>query len=259
MNAGAALILQSVSRSFGGVVAVRDVSLEVKRGELLGVIGPNSSGKTTLLNIVCGFVKPDTGKVILEGKNVTAAPPHVRAGMGVGRLFQDVRVFGRLTVMENMLLAANDRAEEGVLTALVGRGRLKRTRSEALERARHWLEFVGLEAREDAPALSLSYGQRKLLAIAMLLVRDSKVLLLDEPIAGLDMRMRDSLLNLALKLKGLGKAVVVIEHSLDFVFDVSDRVILFKDGGKFHEGSADEVRLATPVLRGAYLISHAGD
>lgn len=252
------LTLESVSKSFGGLAAVKDVSLSVNQAELLGVIGPNGSGKTTLFNIISGFVKPDAGSVILEGADVTRSAPYARAEMGIGRLFQDARVFSGLTVLENMLLAQQDKHEESLLTAFLRWSWLSKRRAEELAKARYWLEFVRLTMKEDSPAFSLSYGQGKLLAIAMLLVRDSKILLLDEPISGLDLKMRESVLSLVKRLKTLGKAVVVIEHSLDFVFDVSDRIIIFKDGGKFYEGLPEETRHATPLLREVYLnSSHA--
>jgi branched-chain amino acid transport system ATP-binding protein len=252
------LTLESISKSFGGVAAVKDVSLGVNQGELLGVIGPNGSGKTTIFNIISGFVKPDGGKVFLGASDVTSFASYKRAEIGIGRLFQDARVFNGLTVLENMLLAQQDKHEESLLTALLKSSWLSKRRTEELAKARYWLEFVGLTMKENSPALSLSYGQGKLLALAMLLVRDSKVLLLDEPISGLDVRMRQSILSLVKRLKTLGKAIVIIEHSLDFVFDVSDRIIIFKDGGKFHEGLPEETRHATPLLREVYLnSSHA--
>ena len=252
------LTLESVSKSFGGVAAVKDVSLWVNEAELLGVIGPNGSGKTTLFNIISGFVKPDRGNVWLGGTDVTNFAAYRRAEIGIGRLFQDARVFNGLTVLENMLLAQQDKHEESLVAALLKWSWLSKRRKEELAKARYWLEFVGLTMKEDSPALSLSYGQGKLLALAMLLVRDSKVLLLDEPISGLDVKMRQSILSLVQRLKRLGKAIVIIEHSLDFVFDVSDRIVIFKDGGKFHEGLPEETRHATPLLKEVYLNpSHA--
>jgi ABC-type branched-subunit amino acid transport system ATPase component len=181
---GELLELKAITKSFGGVKALKDISFSVNNTEILGLIGPNGSGKTTLFNIISGFLKPDKGRIFYQKKDITGLPPHKRAQLGIGRLFQDIRIFDKLTVIDNLLLSNGDNSE-GVLRAFVKTPIFNRKyKSKEVQTARHLLGFVGLNGKENALAQNLSYGQEKLLAIAMLLARDSRLILLDEPIAG---------------------------------------------------------------------------
>ncbi|HSK71151.1 MAG TPA: ABC transporter ATP-binding protein [Pyrinomonadaceae bacterium] len=256
MNKKNAFSLQSITKSFGGLIAVKDVSFAVNEKEVVGIIGPNGSGKTTLLDIVSGFLKPDAGRIFYDEADITRLAPHQRAGLGIGRLFQDIRVFNKLTVLENMLLAQRENQEEGILTAVFASPWIKRKTGEAVYNTRYWLDFVGLEVKENSAAENLSYGQEKLLALAMILARNSQLLLLDEPVAGLDLRMKEKILGLIKKLRDSGKTIIVIEHALDFIFDASDRIVLLNGGRKVYEGAASKFHSEINIKE-AYAASYA--
>jgi len=231
------LKIDSIEKSFGGLKAVRDFSLFVNKGEILGMIGPNGSGKTTIFNIISGFLKPDKGKIYLNEIDITKLSPHIRADLGIGRLFQDVRVFKKLTVIENVLLAHKNHNIENLLAPFFKTKKIKNEKKKLTEEALKWLEFVGLKDKKDTIAENLSFGQQKLLALAIILFSNPEIILLDEPLSGLDPQMKNKVLALILKLKELGKTIIVIEHLLDFVFDISDRVILLNNGKKVYDGS----------------------
>lgn len=251
------LELNSVTKSFGGVTALKNLSFFVNNTEILGLIGPNGSGKTTLFNLISGFLKPEKGRIFYQGQDITRLSPHKRASLGIGRLFQDIRIFDKLTVIDNVLLAKGSKSE-GILTAFVKTPIFnRRYKSREIETAHNLLDFVGLQSKRNGLAQNLSYGQEKLLAIAMLLARDSRLVLLDEPIAGLDLKMRNMMLDLIQRLKELGKAIIVIEHSLDFVFDISDRVVVLSNGHKVYEGNPNKVKNDSALLTDVYLNNNA--
>jgi ABC-type branched-subunit amino acid transport system ATPase component len=249
------LKINSVDKYFGGLKAVNNFSLFVKRGEIVGIIGPNGSGKTTLFNLISGFLKPDKGEIFLNGKNITNLSPHVRADLGIGRLFQDVRIFKKLTVLENVLLARKNHKIEGPLSPIFKIKTIKKEMEIEMEKALKWLEFVGLKEKKDSLSENLSFGQQKPLALATILFSESELLLLDEPLAGLDLKMKKKISELICELKNFGKTILVIEHLLDFVFDISDRVVLMNNGSKVFDGNPGELRknhLLTEVFTGKY-------
>jgi len=236
------LKIDSIEKSFGGLKAVRDFSLFVNKGEILGMIGPNGSGKTTIFNIISGFLKPDRGKIFLNGTDITKLSPHIRADLGIGRLFQDVRIFKKLTVIENVLLAYKGHNIENLFPPFFKIKKIKNEKKKLTEEALKWLEFVGLKDKKDTIAENLSFGQQKILALATILSSNPEITLLDEPLSGLDPEMKNKILNLILELKELGKTIIVIEHLLDFVFDMSDRVILLNNGKKVYDGSPEGLK-----------------
>jgi ABC-type branched-subunit amino acid transport system ATPase component len=249
------LEIDTIEKYFGGLKAVNNLSLSVKRGEIVGIIGPNGSGKTTLFNIISGFLEPDKGEVFLNGRKITELAPYLRADLGIGRLFQNVRLFNKLTVLENVLLVIKNHKIEGPLAPFFKFGILKKEKREAFKNALNWIEFVGLKDKKNSPAESLSFGQQKLLALAIILFSDPELILLDEPLTGLDPKMKNKISNLIFELKGLGKTILIIEHLLDFVFDRSDRVVLLNNGSKIFDGDSGELRknhLVMEVFSGNY-------
>lgn len=244
------LKVTSLSKRFDGVQAVRDVSLSIEKGMVTSLIGPNGAGKTTLFNIICGYLKPDRGSVIFSGKELNGSPPHAIASMGIGRTFQNLRVIKMLTVLDNVLLSVSDKAMKGF--AGIFRALRKDAESKKRERAKELLDFVGIGEKADDLAGSLSYGQQKLLSLACCLALEPSVLLLDEPVAGVNQEMIINILALLKRLRDKGIAVFFIEHNLGAVMEVSDRLIVM-DGGSIIADGIPSVVKEDPAVIEAYI------
>jgi neutral amino acid transport system ATP-binding protein len=242
----ALLEVDSVSRAFGGLVALQDCSLDVEEGQIAGLIGPNGSGKTTLFNVITGYVRPGAGKVRLRGVDITGAAPAKVFGLGVGRTFQLARIFGRLSVLENMLVATQRR--EGWLRSVVKGQSSPAERSRAME----LLEFVGLERLARSPAGNLSFGQRKLLELAYVLVADPVIILLDEPAGGVNPTLINLIADRIRALHELGKTFLVVEHNMEFVMGLCDRVTVMDQGTAIVSGPPEVIR-GDPRVLDAYL------
>ena len=209
-------------RSFGGVTAVDHASVEVLEGRINGLIGPNGSGKTTFFNLVTGMIRPDAGSVVYRDREMARRKPHDIALAGIGRTFQVTRVFPRMSVLENMLVALR-RGGIGSLLRNAVHG------AEA-ERAEGWLERVGLEHLRDAQARRLSYGQQKLLELAAVMMADPDLILLDEPAGGVNPVMIERLSELVRELNGEGRTFLVVEHNMEMVMNLCEHVIVFSNG-----------------------------
>jgi ABC-type branched-subunit amino acid transport system ATPase component len=240
--------VRGLTKRFLGVTAVDGVDLHVEAGELVSLIGPNGSGKTTLFNCVTGYLAPDEGRVTLRGREVTGVAAHRMARLGVGRTFQLVSVFPRLSALENLLTFLQEHQEESVLARLVRAPRVRRYEAVAVERARRLLDSVGLAARADTPAGRLSYGQRKLLAFAAALMPDPELLLLDEPAAAVSPTMINQMKEQIRALHRQGKTVLLVEHNMDVVMDISQRVIVLDHGQKIAEGPPEAIRRDPKVI-----------
>jgi branched-chain amino acid transport system ATP-binding protein len=242
----ALLEVAGVSKSFGGVHALSDCALEVSEGKIHGLIGPNGSGKTTLFNVITGYERIQQGEVRFNGMEITNAPPDRVFGLGMGRTFQLTRLFGRLSVLENMLVATQ--RKQGWL-----RGVLRRSGSASEKRrATELLEFVGIGRLADEPASNLSYGQRKLLELASLLVADPAVLLLDEPAGGVNPTLIKHLAERITELNGAGKTFLIVEHNMEFVMSLCDQMTVLSQGTSLITGSPETVR-SNPAVLDAYL------
>jgi ABC-type branched-subunit amino acid transport system ATPase component len=239
---------RGITKRFLGVTAVDAVDLTVEAGELVSLIGPNGSGKTTLFNCVTGYLAPDAGRVLFRGHDVTGVAAHRITRLGLGRTFQLVSVFPRLSALENLLTFLQQHQEESVVARLVRTPRVRRFEAAAIDRARTLLESVGLAARANAPAGSLSYGQRKLLAFAAALMPDPDLLLLDEPAAAVNPTMIQQMKEQIRALHRQGKAVLLVEHNMDVVMDISQRVVVLDHGQKIAEGPPEAVRRDAKVV-----------
>jgi ABC-type branched-subunit amino acid transport system ATPase component len=244
----ALLEVQGLVKHFIGVAAVDRVDLSVERGELVSLIGPNGSGKTTLFNCVTGYLAADAGRVRFRGRDLTNAAPHRVARLGVARTFQQVSVFPRMSALENLLVFLQQHQEERLLSRLVRTRRLRRLEAEAIERAHRLLDLVGLSDKADAGAGTLSYGQRKLLAFAAALMPDPELLLLDEPAAAVNPTMINQMKEHILRLHGQGKTVLLVEHNMDVVMDISQRVVVLDHGQKIAEGPPQTIRRDPRVI-----------
>lgn len=247
----ALLGVHGVSKHFGGLRALENCSLDVAQGEVAGLIGPNGSGKTTLFNVITGFVTVGDGSVVLNDRPITNNRPDRIFNLGIGRTFQNTRIFGRLTVMENMLVAYHHRS--GLLHNLL---RPAGTANERRE-ARALLDFVGIGSLELLPAGNLSYGQRKLLELAYVLVSDPAVILLDEPAGGVNPTLITHIADRIRDLNRDGRTFLIVEHNMEFVMSLCDRVTVMHQGHNLVTGAADVVR-SDPRVLDAYL-GGAGD
>ncbi len=242
----------NLTKTFGGLKAVDDVSVTFEAGKVTALIGPNGAGKTTLFHLISGFLRPDSGQIFYRGRRIDGLPPWRIAQMGIGRLFQDVRVFGKLSALDNVRVAFRKQSGENPLWTVVRRLKVNREEQTFTEEAKRLLQFVGLSELENALAEDLSYGQQKLLTIARLLAAGADVFLLDEPTAGVNPEMVRSLLSLIRRLAEEGKTVVVIEHNMNVVMEIADWVFFMDEGQIIAFGLPEEV-LGDRAVRTAYL------
>ncbi len=246
------LTTDNISVAFGGVTALAGVSVEVREGEILSIIGPNGAGKTTFFNAVTGTFPPTAGRVFLDGKEITGKKPHEVARLGLARSFQNLKPFAEMTLLENVLIGRESHAGTGMLATLL------RTRAFAVDeerqqqKARELLAFVGLERRQESLARNLTYGERKMLEIARALALEPRVLLLDEPVAGMNPTETGFVMELVRKIRTRGITVVMIEHDMRMVMGISDRIYVLDHGELIAQGLPQEVR-ANPRVIEAYL------
>jgi neutral amino acid transport system ATP-binding protein len=250
---GPILDVRDVSHAFDGVRAVDGATFAVERGSITSLIGPNGAGKSTLFNVVSGYLRSDSGVVRLDGRRIDRLPPHRVARLGLVRTFQTARALSRLSVLENLVLAAPDHPGERLGGALLRRRASRAFEARARDRALELLTLVRLDASANAYGGTLSGGQRKLLDFARVLMTGPAVLLLDEPMAGVNPAVREQLLGLVLDLRAeIGITFLLVEHDMDVVMRASDRVIVLAGGRVISEGTPDEVRRDDRVVD-AYL------
>ncbi len=238
------LVAQNVSKAFGGIRALETCSISVEQGTITGLIGPNGSGKTTLFNVMTGYERVDSGEVRFQERTITNTSPDKVFRLGIGRTFQLTRIFPRLTVLENMHVAAQRTDFKGLLS------RWSSTHEQ--KRALELLDFVGLTSLKDMPAGYLSYGQKKLLEFAFVLIADPQVILLDEPAGGINPTMINYLTERIRALNQRGVTFLVVEHNMEFVMGLCDKVMVMHRGTRIAEGAPAEVR-ANPAVLEAYL------
>ena len=241
------LSVRNISKSFGSLTAVNDVSFEVSPGEILGLIGPNGSGKSTLFNCILGQSKPDRGSILFRGQSVAGKRPCDLSRLGVGRTFQMLQVFGKMTVLDNVILAGQEHRGT-MLSRLFGAPDAGLTQA-----ADALLEFFGLVHLRDTEAGSLSYGQQKLLDAAMAFMANPQLVLLDEPAGGVNLTMLEELRQRLLEFnRARGVTFVVIEHNMEFVMSLCTRIIVLAEGQIIAQGAPDDVRRDQRVID-AYL------
>jgi len=249
----ALLAANDLRRSFGGLMAVCDVSIEVRRGEIMGLIGPNGAGKTTFFNLLTGMCQADSGSVVFDGHDITRSRPEAIAKLGLARTFQNIRLFGGLTLMENVRVAAGVHSRSGLLGNILASPASRREDRENTERAYDLLHLVGLEYRTEALASSLAYGDRRRLEIARALALSPKMLLLDEPAAGLNPSEKVGLSAFIREIKErFDLTVLLIEHNVPMVMGLCDRVMVLSFGQMIAMGTPEEVQRDPGVIE-AYL------
>lgn len=246
------LRIEGLSRSFGGVKALDGATCAFEKGRITGLVGPNGAGKTTIFNLITGLIAPSAGRVECEGRDITGLRPFEVARRGVGRTFQHTRIIRDLSVLENVVMGLP--SVQPSLIAMMGMSRARRLANE--RDATNWLAVLKLEGRAEAPGADLSYAEQKLLMLCCLLASGARTLLLDEPTAGLDPASRRRIVEAIASLAGPDRTIVLVEHNLDVVRGLCDRVVFLAEGRVLAEGSAAEIE-AQPDLAALYF-GHAG-
>lgn len=247
------LEVRDLSMRFGGLLAVDGVSLDVREHEIVSIIGPNGAGKTTVFNCISGFYSPSGGSIRFDGSAVEKMPDHKIARLGMVRTFQHVRLFNSMTVLENLLVAQHRQVNRNLLAGLFLTPNYRKREKEVKERAAYWLKKVGLLEFANRTAGNLAYGQQRRLEIARCMVTQPKLLLLDEPAAGLNPRETRELDNLIVSLKeDYNVSVLLIEHDMSLVMGISDRITVVNQGRPLASGTPDEIRSNADVIK-AYL------
>jgi branched-chain amino acid transport system ATP-binding protein len=239
-------------KSFGGVRAVRDISFEIPDGAVFAIIGPNGAGKSTLLNLMSGVYQPDAGALTFNGTDLSGLPAHRRVRLGIARTFQKIRLFKQLSVLDNVVAGFHTHHDIPAWQYLVHGAAFRRDHARCRADAMELLSFVGLAARRDTVAASLSYGEQRLLEFARALATKPRLLLIDEPAAGLNASEVDSLLDRILTMRRRGVTVVIVEHNMELVMNVADRVLVMDYGQHLFEGVPADVQKNEAVVS-AYL------
>jgi branched-chain amino acid transport system ATP-binding protein len=248
----AILRVDTMTKRFGGLVAVDKVSYDVERGKVFALIGPNGAGKTTCFNCITGLLQPTSGKVVFDGRDITGFRPHQTAKAGVARTFQNIRLFDYMTVLDNVRLGQHVRMRAKLWDSLLKTPFERREEKEVTDKARELLEFMGIAQHSENYARNLAYGSQRRLEIARALATQPKLLLLDEPAAGFTPQEKVELMALVQKIIDKGVTVFLIEHDMKVVMGVSSRIVVLDHGEKIAEGTPDEVRKDRRVIE-AYL------
>ena len=247
------LVAEGVRKEFGGLVATNDIDFAIPRGSIVALIGPNGAGKTTFFNMLTGVYTPTSGRIAFDGEEIAGKPPHAIVERGIGRTFQNIRLFQQMTALENVLVGMHSRLSAGIVGSILGLPRVKREEATANERARELLVYCGLPRRHEHLAGSLPYGDQRRLEVARALATDPKLLLLDEPTAGMNPQETADFTSFVRRIRDDKElTVLLIEHDMKVVMGVSERITVLEYGEKIAEGTPSEIRANERVIE-AYL------
>ncbi len=246
------LDVRDLTKHFGGVKALEQVSFKVEENSIVSIIGPNGAGKTTLFNCLTGLTRCTRGAVRLQDSDITDLPPHHIVRLGIARTFQNIRLFREMTVLENVLVSQHLKIRAGLAGIVLGHRDFLREEREATERAMEYLALVGLQSRADLPSFSLPYGDQRRLEIARALATEPAIMLLDEPTAGMNPHETSEVMEIIRRLQKLGKTVILIEHDMRMVMGISETIIVLNHGAKIAEGPPEAIRNDSMVID-AYL------
>jgi len=246
------LRIENVTKIFGGVTALQDVTLSVGSGEITGIIGPNGAGKTTLFNIVSGIYSPTAGQIFYEGKDITSYPPEKLARLSMVRTFQGIELFNQMTVLENVMVGLHTKSRSGIFASIFKFPGQVREERRIREQAVLWLEFTGIADLADTKAANLPFGKGRLLEIARAMALEPHIILMDEPAAGLNSRETADLAVMIKKIRDSGVTVALVEHDMDLIMDICNRIVVLNLGCKLAEGTPREIQENEKVIT-AYL------
>ena len=246
------LKIEDVTQKFGGLTALSHIRIDIHPGEILGVIGPNGAGKTTLFNLITGIYRPSEGRILLNGKDITGKKPYQIAELGISRTFQNIRLFRKMTVQDNVMAGLHIRTKSNLIDAVFKPGRRKREEKEGEENAVQILRFMGLDSLRFHLAESLPYGAQRKLEIARALATGPQLLLLDEPAAGMNEQETAELMRIIRKLRDDGYTILLIEHDMKFVMNICHRIYVLDYGVQIAEGVPEEIKTNERVIE-AYL------
>ena len=246
------LNISGVNKRFGGLQALTDVGIKIMKGQIYGLIGPNGAGKTTFFNVITGLYQPDTGTFELDGKSYSPSAPHAVAKAGIARTFQNIRLFGEMSALENVMVGRHVRTHQGVFGAIFRHGAARREEAAIRARAQELLDFVGIGQFAHRTARFLSYGDQRRLEIARALATEPKLLALDEPAAGMNATEKVALRELLVKIQGAGITILLIEHDVKLMMGLCDRISVLEYGKLIAEGLPAEIQKNQAVIE-AYL------
>jgi branched-chain amino acid transport system ATP-binding protein len=246
------LQFNQVSKHFGGLRVLQDVTFSVPQGGIFGLIGPNGAGKTTVFNLVTGLLRASSGSIVFNGRNLDGVPPHRITRLGIARTFQNIRIFKEMTLLENVVVGMHDHLDYGFAGPLLNLASFRRIEARARERALELLSWVRLDHKAQMPADSLSYGEQRKLELARALATEPKLLLLDEPVAGMNPAEKTELMVEIVNIKQRGFSIFIIEHDMRFVMGLCERIAVLNFGKIIAEGSPDEIKNDPEVIE-AYL------
>ncbi|MBC7230159.1 MAG: ABC transporter ATP-binding protein [Actinobacteria bacterium] len=248
----AVLSVWGLTKSFGGLTAVKEICIEAREGEIMAIIGPNGAGKTTLYDLLTGIYRPDTGNIVFSGREITGLPPHCITAMGIARTFQTVRLFPEMTVAENVMVGMHHRTRAGFAACALRLPSARREEGWMREEAARFLGMVGLEMQGESLAGSLPFGQQRLLELARALATRPRLLLLDEPASGLNAYETRELGDIIYRVRDMGITVILVEHDMGLVMRISERVVVLDYGEIIAEGTPEEIKSDPRVIE-AYL------